>query len=114
RLAGDDVTLDNDYAIFFVDQAAHMHLVAREGDEITFDDGTTRIIEGFANNTQTGGADGRPSSIASADGRYFFTALFTDGSFAIVQASITAIPQPASVVLVLLCGMTMLSRRATS
>ncbi len=110
-LTGSGVDATNDRGIFATDLDGLLQLIAREGDQFDINPDPLiveyRTIHNFAFVGGTGGGDGRPSSFNNA-GQLAFRLSFTDFSEGIFVATV---PEPASVLLLGLGGLTFLSRR---
>lgn len=96
---GNDVDTDNggnsEQGIWATLPNGDLRLIVHEGDMIKFGANDIRTIDGFAYNSyNTNGEDGGPTYIN--DTELVFTAVFTDGSQAVLTATI---PEPTSITL---------------
>lgn len=110
-LTGTDVNGSNNLGLFATDLDGILQLIARTGD--LFDVNDDPLIDDFRTIsfidlvTGSGGEDGRPTPFNDA-GQLAFSLNFTDGSGGIFVAGA---PEPASVFLLGLGGLALLSRR---
>ncbi|MBI1370221.1 MAG: PEP-CTERM sorting domain-containing protein [Planctomycetes bacterium] len=115
QFIGAGVTAANDNAVLaFVDGV--LEIVAREGDQVDVDptDGVDlRTIDSFLLDTQlhnTGGQDGRRSYFNDLD-QVVLGVTFTDGSTGVLLTNLRAVPEPASLLMLLAVGSMLRHRR---
>jgi len=112
-LTGTGVDGNNDEGIFAEDLLGVLTLIAREGDLLDVDDGIgidLRTISTIGFSGATGNEDGRASGFNDL-GQLVFSASFTDGTSGIFVSNLVAVPEPASLTLLALGGLSLLHRR---
>ena len=109
-LAGDDSAIPGMRGIWATDPAGVLQLIVKAGDELEVAPGVFRTVE-FLNIGETSpDAEGTPTGF-NALGQLAFQATFTDGSTGIFVTDRVAIPEPSSVMLLLLAVATSWLRR---
>jgi hypothetical protein len=102
------VNSSNDRGIWALDPAGMLTLIAREGDQLDIEQGPgidLRTIAELSFVGTTGNAEGRPSSFNNR-GQFAFTARFTDGTSGVFLSNVTAIPEPATAILIAVMSLT--------
>ncbi|MEX2306025.1 MAG: choice-of-anchor tandem repeat NxxGxxAF-containing protein [Pirellulales bacterium] len=110
----DGTILDNAFGIWGQDRTGHLRLVARVGQILEIGPGDHREIAFLAFASETGGEDGKARGL-NDQGQVVLRATFTDGSSGVFVSNALTVPEPCSLVLILLAGMRFgLSRRSIS
>jgi len=108
RLAGATIDAANDWAIFAEDKFGALQLIAREGDmlDVSSDPNSTdyREIEGLSFDGQSLYADS-PEGSFNNRGQLAFYATFTDGTSGIFISNLVAVPEPSSLVLLVIASL---------
>jgi hypothetical protein len=102
-LIGEGIDASNDVAIWAEDRQGQLHLIAREGDAIEVAAGDFRTIAELSGGILGGGPVGGNRNNFNDLGQVAFRATFTDGTQGVFVSDLVAVPEPASVWLLILC-----------
>lgn len=106
-LTGAGVDATNAKGIWAFDPGSTLRLIARNGDPLELAPGDVRTVLDLIMLQGTGAQDGRATSLAD-NGDLAFTAIFTDGSSAVL---VTRVPEPGCAALLLLASLFRRGRR---
>jgi hypothetical protein len=95
------IVTDGGFGIWGQDRTGKLQLVASVGQEFEIGLNDSRVIASIAFTSGTGGQDGKPRGFNDA-GQVIFGATFTDGSSGVFVSNALTIPEPSSIIIVLL------------